>query len=98
MALTVAEGKLVKMEVDYSDAVAAQLVKSQELARAGHLAEALDAMIILEKQARQGQDSVSCTKILCGIINLCADAKDYDRLNEMMILLTKRRSQFKQVC
>ena len=97
MAINAVDGKLIKMEVDYSDAVAAQLPKSLELVRAGHLPEALDAMIVLEKQARQGQDTFSSVKILCGIISLCAEAKDYEKLCEMMVLLTKRRSQFKQV-
>ncbi|OQV16513.1 26S proteasome non-ATPase regulatory subunit 12 [Hypsibius exemplaris] len=96
MALNSVDGKLVKMEVDYAEAVAAQIAKSEELVRAGHLQEALDGLIVLEKQARQSGDTFSSVKVLCAIVNLCAQAKNYDMLTEMMVVMSKRRSQYKQ--
>lgn len=97
MAITSADGRLVKMEVDYSDAVATQLPKSEELARTGRLNDAIEELLVLEKQTRQSGDAISSSKILCGIVKICADVKNYDKMNEMMVVLSKRRSQFKQV-
>ena len=92
-----AEGKLIKMEVDYSDTVDLQIPKSEELARTGDLNAALESLLVLEKQCRQGGDAVSSGKVLCAIIKVCADVKNDDKLIEEMVTLSKRRSQFKQV-
>ena len=92
-----AEGKLIKMEVDYSDTVATQLPKAEEMARSGRLSEAIEELLVVEKQCRQGGDAISSGKLLCGIIKMCAALGNFDKLTEMMITLSKRRSQFKQV-
>lgn len=40
---------------------------------------------------------VSTSRILVAIVKMCYEAKDWDALNENIILLSKRRSQLKQV-
>lgn len=40
---------------------------------------------------------VSTSRILVAIVQMCYDAKDWDALNENIMLLSKRRSQLKQV-
>lgn len=40
---------------------------------------------------------VSTSRILVGIVQICYEAKDWDALNENIMLLSKRRSQLKQV-
>lgn len=40
---------------------------------------------------------VSTSRILVAIVQLCYEAKDWDALNENIMLLSKRRSQLKQV-
>lgn len=40
---------------------------------------------------------VSTSRILVAIVQLCYEAKDFDVLNENIMLLSKRRSQLKQV-
>ncbi|XP_055328579.1 26S proteasome non-ATPase regulatory subunit 12-like [Paramacrobiotus metropolitanus] len=96
MAISSAEGRIIKMEVDYSDAVAKQIPKSAEMARAGQLNEAVDELLALEKLTRQGGDAISSGHVLVAIVKICADVKNFDKMSEMMVLLSKRRSQFKQ--
>lgn len=40
---------------------------------------------------------VSTSRILVAVVQMCYEAKDWDALNENIMLLTKRRSQLKQV-
>lgn len=45
----------------------------------------------------QASDMVSTSRILVAIVQMCYEAKDWDALNENIMLLSKRRSQLKQV-
>lgn len=45
----------------------------------------------------QASDMVSTSRILVAIVQMCYEAKDWDVLNENIMLLSKRRSQLKQV-
>ncbi|KAI1292302.1 26S proteasome non-ATPase regulatory subunit 12 [Halotydeus destructor] len=89
-------GRIVKMEVDYSTTVDEKLPVCEKLAKEGKLNEALDILLALEKQARTGSDTHSTGRILVEIAKLCFEAKDWTALNENILLLTKRRSQIKQ--
>lgn len=40
---------------------------------------------------------LSTSRILVAVVQMCYEAKDWDALNENIMLLTKRRSQLKQV-
>ncbi|XP_078457602.1 26S proteasome non-ATPase regulatory subunit 12 [Lampetra fluviatilis] len=99
MSLTMADGgdgKIVKMEVDYSPVVDQRLPESRKMAEEGKLQEAIDNLLSLEKQTRTASDMVSTSRILVGIVQICFEAKDWDALNENIIIMTKRRSQLKQ--
>lgn len=50
----------------------------------------------LEKQTRLGADMVSCSRVLCAIVQICFEARNWNALNEHIALLVKRRSQLKQ--
>jgi len=50
----------------------------------------------LEKLTRLGADMVSCSRVLCAIVQICFQARNWDALNEHIALLVKRRSQLKQ--
>lgn len=92
-------GKIVKMEIDYSDQVNETLAKCEKLVVKGNpakLSEAIELLLNLEKQTRAGADMHSTSKILVGICKLCYDTKQWDTLNEQIQLLVKRRGQFKQ--
>lgn len=54
----------------------------------------LDALCVPRVQA---SDMVSTSRILVAIVQMCYEAKDWDSLNENIMLLSKRRSQLKQV-
>lgn len=45
----------------------------------------------------KASDMVSTSRILVAVVQMCYEAKDWDALNENIMLLTKRRSQLKQV-
>ena len=68
-------GQIVKMEVDCSAVVDEKLPVAQKLAKENKLAEALDVLLGLEKQARTGSDMHSSCKILVTIVQLCYEVK-----------------------
>lgn len=88
-------GRLIKMEVDYSDAVAEKVPIAESLAAAGKLDEALEILLALEKQSRTGADAHSTSKILVAIAKLCYQAKNWSLLNSHIVTLSKKRSQLK---
>uniref|UniRef100_A0A8C1XIH8 26S proteasome non-ATPase regulatory subunit 12 n=2 Tax=Cyprinus carpio TaxID=7962 RepID=A0A8C1XIH8_CYPCA len=90
------DGRIVKMEVDYSATVDQRLPECEKMARDGRLQEAIESLLSLEKQTRTASDMVSTSRILVAIVQLCYEAKDWDALNENIMLLSKRRSQLKQ--
>lgn len=54
-------------------------------------------MLNIEKQQRLAED-VASTRMACNaILELLFQAKDYSQLREHIMLLSKRRSQLKQV-
>ncbi|XP_067935609.1 26S proteasome non-ATPase regulatory subunit 12-like [Watersipora subatra] len=90
------EGKLQKMEVDYSTTVDEKIPQCDQLAKLGNVAEAVETLLGLEKLTRTAADMHSTAKLLVAVVRLCYEAKDYTALNENIILLTKRRGQLKQ--
>lgn len=57
----------------------------------------LEHLLSMEKQHRLGED-VTATKMCCtAILEVLYEAKDWKSLNEHILLLSKRRSQLKQV-
>ncbi|XP_013402440.1 26S proteasome non-ATPase regulatory subunit 12-like [Lingula anatina] len=90
------DGRIQKMEVDYSSTVEQKLPECEKLAKAGKLTEAIDILLGLEKMTRTAADYHSTAKILVGIVKMCFDQKDWSALNENIVLLTKKRGQMKQ--
>ncbi|XP_038068360.1 26S proteasome non-ATPase regulatory subunit 12-like isoform X1 [Patiria miniata] len=90
------DGRLQKMEVDYSEAVDKRIPECQQLAKDGKLSEGVESLLSLEKQTRTAADMHSTARILVAIVSMCYEAKEWGLLNENILLLTKRRSQLKQ--
>ncbi|CAL8349616.1 unnamed protein product, partial [Boreogadus saida] len=90
------DGKMVKMEVDYSSTVDLRIPECERMAKEGKLQEAVEGLLSLEKQTRTASDMVSTSRILVAVVQMCHEAKDWDALNENIMLLSKRRSQLKQ--
>uniref|UniRef100_A0A8I6A4T8 26S proteasome non-ATPase regulatory subunit 12 n=1 Tax=Rattus norvegicus TaxID=10116 RepID=A0A8I6A4T8_RAT len=91
-----ADGRIVKMEVDYSATVDQRLPECEKLAKEGRLQEVIETLLSLEKQTRTASDMVSTSRILVAVVKMCYEAKEWDLLNENIMLLSKRRSQLKQ--
>ncbi|XP_045214361.1 26S proteasome non-ATPase regulatory subunit 12-like [Mercenaria mercenaria] len=96
MADTGNEDRVQKMEVDYSSTVEEKIPKCEKLAKQGKLTEALDILLTLEKQTRTGADTHSLSKVLETVVRLCFETKNWEALNENIVLLTKKRGQIKQ--
>ncbi|KAF4692305.1 26S proteasome non-ATPase regulatory subunit 12 [Perkinsus olseni] len=65
-------------------------------ASAGRLDEALEALAVLEKKARQASDAATCSRLLVEMATLLYNAKQFDRLLEMIHTMTKKRGQLKR--
>lgn len=89
-------GRLVKMEVDYSETVTQKIPLCEQLSKEGQLDKALEILLALEKQTRTGADTHSTSKVLVAIVKICFEAKNWKSLMDNIVLLTKRRSQIKQ--
>ena len=87
---------VVKMEVDYSSACDEKLPAARALATQGKLTEAIDMLMVLEKQTRSGSDTHSTSRVLVTIVQLSFEAGDWAGLNERVIDLVKKRAQLKQ--
>jgi len=85
------------MEQDFSAQLEVEIPRNEELAKQGKVTEALENLVALEKQTRQGGDIQSTTKVATTIILLTIAVKDYKLLNNYLLFLAKRRGQEKQV-
>jgi len=83
------------MEVDYSDAVNTLLPECQQLASAGNLDTALEKLQAMEKQTRVSGDANSSGRVMVQAVKLCFECKNMEKLNDMIIVFTKKRSQLK---
>ncbi|XP_052764852.1 26S proteasome non-ATPase regulatory subunit 12-like [Mya arenaria] len=96
MADTGNEDRVQKMEVDYSSTVDEKVPKCEKLAKQGKLSDALEILLAMEKQTRTGADTHSLSRVLETIVRLCFETKNWDALNDNIVLLTKKRGQIKQ--
>lgn len=94
--LTVDHDKLPKMEKDMSALVDQQLPHILALAKENKINEALEELLAVEKQTRQAADMVSNSRVLVTAVQICFEAKEWDLLNEYIVLLSKKRGQLKQ--
>ncbi|KAF9076087.1 PCI domain-containing protein [Rhodocollybia butyracea] len=86
-----------KQEKDFTPEVTTLLPETSSLVKAGKLQEALDKLSILEKQTRNAADPKSTTTLVKTIAAYCYDARDFDRLNSNITVLTKKHGQLKSV-
>ncbi|XP_026286346.1 26S proteasome non-ATPase regulatory subunit 12 [Frankliniella occidentalis] len=91
-----ANGQIIKMEVDYSTTCDEKIPQCKKMATEGKMHDALDALLVLEKQTRTAADMASTGRILVAIVQICKDAANWAALNEHIQILAKRRSQLKQ--
>ncbi|KAI9364761.1 PCI domain-containing protein [Pilaira anomala] len=89
------DGKLEKMDKDFSPQVDVLLPETEALAKQGKINEALEKLMSIEKQARNAADQASTGRILVQIVKLCHEVKDWKLLNEQIVLLSKKHGQLK---
>jgi 26S proteasome regulatory subunit N5 len=82
---------------DYSELVSSSILQSRELFDKGMLRDAVELLFGAEKQTRQGLDVVATQTLAVAIVTLVHDAGDWKLLNEVLLGISKRRSQMKQV-
>lgn len=91
------DGRIVKMEVDYTPACDEKIPLAKELAKKdGKFHDAIDILLQLEKQSRVGCDLNSNSRVLIAIVQICFENNNWNALNEYITTLVKRRSQLKQ--
>lgn len=90
------DNKLEKMEIDYSETVAKIIPECEAIAKNGHLDEALEKLHSMEKQTRVASDTVSSGKVMVTAVKLCYESKNWEKLNDNIVLFVKKRSQLKQ--
>lgn len=88
-------GRLVKMEVDYSDSCDEKIPQAQKLAKDGQATQAVEILMALEKQTRTGADAHSTSRVLVALVEICFAAGEWSLMNETVVTLTKKRSQIK---
>lgn len=86
-----------KMQEDFSEKVAEYIPIQENLAKSGKLIEAVENLLSLEKQTRQGEDAISTAKLAIAIIKVCYQQKDWKNLNNYLHVLSKRRGQLRTV-
>lgn len=96
MDMSAFEGRIVKMEVDYSVICDEKIPLCKEMAKnENKFNEALEILLQLEKQTRVNTDMVSSSRVLIAIVQICFEAGNWNYLNEYITILVKRRSQSK---
>ncbi|XP_014674094.1 PREDICTED: 26S proteasome non-ATPase regulatory subunit 12-like [Priapulus caudatus] len=90
------EGRIQKMEVDYTTAVDEKIPECEKLAQDGKLTDALEILMSLEKQTRTASDMHSTSKVLIALVKVCFGQKAWTALNEHIVTLSKRKGQPKQ--
>lgn len=88
-------GRLVKMEVDYTSNCDEKIPEAKALGEQGKVKEAVESLMLLEKQTRTGGDAHSTSRVLVALVEICFDGSDLELLNETVVVLTKKRSQIK---
>lgn len=84
----------LKAEKDFSETLDEQFPQIDSLATDDYKA-AVDKLLLLEKQTRQASDLASSKRIMVKLVDLLATKKDWDLLEEQMILLAKKHGQLK---
>uniref|UniRef100_A0A915ASH6 PCI domain-containing protein n=1 Tax=Parascaris univalens TaxID=6257 RepID=A0A915ASH6_PARUN len=89
------DGRLFKMEVDYTSQVDEALPKADAIAKSGNVAGALESLASLEKQTRLGSDMKSNSRVVQHMVKLCFEGSAWSTLNETIVMLSKKRSIIK---
>eukprot|EP01069_Polyplicarium_translucidae_P004166 Polyplicarium_translucidae@DN2514_c0_g1_i1.p1 len=85
-----------KQTEDFAAAAEALLEALPAVTASAGRQEAVAQLLALEKQARQGSDGRSTSKLVCAALRLHKEAADWDELRALLSLLCKKRGQLKR--
>lgn len=80
---------------DFTDLVKEKIPEYVSLSEK-NFGQAIENLLQLEKKTRQGGDTASTGKVLVAVVEVCHARKQYQSLNENLVLLSKRRSLLKE--
>ncbi|VDM31974.1 unnamed protein product [Hydatigera taeniaeformis] len=85
-----------KVDHDFAAAVDEQIPTFKCLAKCGKIDEALEKCYALEKQTRTASDAISTGRLLVCIVEMLGDHEQWQKLNEHLVIMSKKRNQLKQ--
>ncbi|GMT14449.1 hypothetical protein PFISCL1PPCAC_5746, partial [Pristionchus fissidentatus] len=91
LAATSGDGRLFKMDVDYTSQVDGAIPKAEALAKKGDVNGAVESLSNLEKSTRLGSDMKSNARIVVAMVKMCYEGQKWDLLNESILALSKKR-------
>eukprot|EP01113_Clastostelium_recurvatum_P013575 TRINITY_DN1722_c0_g2_i2.p1 TRINITY_DN1722_c0_g2~~TRINITY_DN1722_c0_g2_i2.p1 ORF type:complete len:478 (+),score=169.31 TRINITY_DN1722_c0_g2_i2:28-1434(+) len=83
------------MEQDFTPLLETKIPEYTALAQAGKVEDAVENLLLIEKQARVAEDAKATSKVATSIVHIIVDAGRWDYLNEKLLQLSKRRGQLK---
>lgn len=81
---------------DYTKDVSELLTKVDTLEKANRVQEAVEEIMALEKKCRMASDAISCSQLICRIVQLYYTRKDMDKVHEYIKILARKRGQLKR--
>ncbi|KAL9055748.1 MAG: hypothetical protein Q9162_003384 [Coniocarpon cinnabarinum] len=91
-----ADGQVLKADKDFTKDVDKALPEAESLVQHGKLQQAIDKLLVLEKQTRQASDLPSTSRLLTHIVGFCIQSQDWPMLNEQVVALSKKHGQLRQ--
>jgi len=88
-------GEVLKADKDFTKEVDAAIPEAEKLASSNPQA-GIDKLLTLEKQTRQASDLASTSRVIIAIVTIAKNAKDWNLMNEQVLLLSKKHGQLKQ--
>eukprot|EP00919_Chromeraceae_sp_WS-2016_P035464 GHVR01084099.1.p1 GENE.GHVR01084099.1~~GHVR01084099.1.p1 ORF type:complete len:459 (+),score=102.42 GHVR01084099.1:83-1459(+) len=85
-----------KAQEDYSKETSDVIAVANELDKGGRIEEAVEAVLAVEKKARQASDAVSCSKLTCHILSMFKQRGDWNNVEEYLQILCKKRGQLRR--
>jgi len=85
-----------KATEDFSKETEEVIARADTMVKAGRLEEAIEDILALEKRTRTASDGISTSKLICALVKLYFEAKEWGKLQEHIVVLSKKRGQLKR--
>lgn len=91
-----AEGTTRKQEKDFTKEVDEVITAAESLVRDGKIQNAVEKILVLEKQTRNASDLASTTRLLVKIVSIFFEAGDLESLAQHVQQLSRKHGQLRQ--